>query len=273
MPEDFFDPDSTAARLAAEALVIDVEGFEGPLDLLLMLARSQKVDLRRISILKLAEQYLGFVEAAKRLRIELAADYLVMAAWLAFLKSRLLLPPDPTDAGPSGDEMAAHLAFQLQRLEAMRGVGAQLMGRDQLGRDVFARGETEGVRRDVKVTWQASLVDLMRAYARIKTRDDFTPLHFQRGPVFAMEQALERMRGILGTRFGWSELAAWLPEDWRDERKRRRSATAASFAAALELVKNGALDIRQDGAFAPIWLRPTQDDRQAENQQRDGEAG
>ncbi|MFT3973600.1 MAG: ScpA family protein [Amaricoccus sp.] len=276
MPEDFFDADATAARLAAEALVVDVDGFEGPLDLLLTLARSQKVDLRRISILKLAEQYLGFVEAAKRLRIELAADYLVMAAWLAFLKSRLLLPPDPTDEGPSGDELAAHLAYQLQRLEAMRGVAAQLMGRDQLGRDVFARGDTETVRREVRVTWEASLVDLMRAYARIKTKDDFTPLHFQRGPVYAMEQALERMRGILGHRVGWHELAAWLPDDWRREGKRRRSATAASFAAALELVKNGALEIRQEGAFAPIWLKPRQDgmaDPQEADSQKDGEAG
>ncbi|MBB5223328.1 segregation and condensation protein A [Amaricoccus macauensis] len=273
MPEDFFDADSTAARLAAEALVIDVEGFEGPLDLLLTLARSQKVDLRRISILKLSEQYLGFVEAAKRLRIELAADYLVMAAWLAFLKSRLLLPPDPADEGPSGDDLAAHLAFQLERLEAMRGAAAQLMGRDQLGRDVFARGDTETVRRDVRVTYEASLVDLMRAYARIKTKDDFTPLHFRRGPVFAMEQALERMRGILGTCFGWQELAAWLPEDWLHEGKRRRSATAASFAAALELAKNGALEIRQEGAFAPIWLKPRQDGGLADQRQQDGEAG
>jgi segregation and condensation protein A len=269
VPDDFFDADSTAARLAAEALVVDVDGFEGPLDLLLTLARSQKVDLRRISILKLAEQYLGFVEAAKRLRIELAADYLVMAAWLAFLKSRLLLPPDPADDGPSGDELAAHLAFQLQRLEAMRAVAAKLMGRDQLGRDIFARGETEAMRRDVKVSFEASLVDLMRAYARIKTRDDFTPLHFQRGPVFAMEQALERMRGVLGTWVGWHELAAWLPDDWRHEGKRRRSATAASFAAALELAKTGALEIRQEGAFAPIWLKP----RHGGDEQEEGEAG
>ena len=147
MPEDFFDAEGTAARLAAEALVVDVDGYEGPLDLLLTLARSQKVDLRRISILRLAEQYLGFVEAAKRLRIELAADYLVMAAWLAYLKSRLLLPPDPAEAGPSGDELAAHLAFQLQRLEAMREAAARLMARDQLGRDVFARGEPQAVAR------------------------------------------------------------------------------------------------------------------------------
>ena len=145
MPEDFFDAAATTERLAAEALVVDLDGFEGPLDLLLTLARGQKVDLRRISILRLAEQYLGFVETAKRLRIELAADYLVMAAWLAFLKSRLLLPPDPAEEGPSADEMAAHLAFQLARLEAMREAAARLMARDQLGRDVFARGAAEAV--------------------------------------------------------------------------------------------------------------------------------
>jgi segregation and condensation protein A len=255
MPEDFFDADSTAARLAAEALVVDVDGFEGPLDLLLTLARSQKVGLRRVSILRLAEQYLGFVEAAKRLRIELAADYLVMAAWLAYLKSRLLLPPDPAEEGPSGDELAEHLAFQLQRLEAMRDAAARLMARDQLGRDVFARGETQAVTRDLKVVHTASLVDLMRAYARIKTREDFTPLHLSRGPVYTMEQALERMRGMLGTAIDWTRLTAWLPAEWAVEPARRRSATAASFAAALELVKDGRLQLRQDGAFQPIWIR------------------
>ncbi len=182
MPEDFFDAGGTVERLAAEALVVDLDGFEGPLDLLLTLARSQKVDLRRISILRLAEQYLGFVEAAKRLRIELAADYLVMAAWLAYLKSRLLLPPDPAEAGPSGDDLAAHLAFQLQRLEAMRGAAAELMARDQLGRDVFARGVTEAVRRELRVVHTADMLDLLRAYARVKTREDFTPLHLERGP-------------------------------------------------------------------------------------------
>ena len=173
---DFFDAASTAERLAAEAMVVDLEGFEGPLDLLLMLARSQKLDLRRISILKLAEQYLRFVEAAKRLRIELAADYLVMAAWLAFLKSRLLLPPDPAEEGPSADEMAAHLALQLARLEAMRDAAARLMARDQLGRDVFARGEEEIVTTRRRTLWTASLIELMRAYARIRTKDDFRPL-------------------------------------------------------------------------------------------------
>jgi segregation and condensation protein A len=255
MPEDFFDNSDTAERLAAEALVIDVDGFEGPLDLLLTLARGQKVDLRRISILKLAEQYLLFVEEAKRLRIELAADYLVMAAWLAFLKSRLLLPPDPVEDGPSADDLAAHLAFQLQRLEAMREAAAQLMARDQLGRDVFARGGPESLRRETRVTHSATLMDLLRAYARIKTRDDFQPLHLARGPVLTMEQALNRMRGLLGTAIDWVTLSAWLPDEWARDPVRRRSATAASFAAALELVKAGRLDLRQDGTFAPIYLR------------------
>lgn len=256
MPEDFFDQSATAERLAAEALVVDVDGFEGPLDLLLTLARGQKVDLRRISILRLAEQYLGFVEMAKRLRIELAADYLVMAAWLAYLKSRLLLPPDPAEAGPSGDDMAAHLAFQLQRLEAMRAVAADLMARDQLGRDVFARGDPQRVAREMRITYAADLMDLLRAYARIKTRDDFRPLHLTgRSAVMTMEEALERMRGLIGTAMDWVQLSAWLPDDWAREPARRRSATAASFAAVLELVKAGRLDLRQDGAFQPIFLR------------------
>lgn len=245
----------TAERLAAEALVVDLDGFEGPLDLLLTLARGQKVDLRRISILRLSEQYLAFVEEAKRLRIELAADYLVMAAWLAFLKSRLLLPPDPKEEGPSGEDLAAHLAFQLQRLEAMRDAAARLMARDQLGREIFARGAPQFVSKTATVQHEASLMDLLRAYSRIRTRADFQPLHLQRGPVYTMEAALERMRGLLGTSMDWLDLAAWLPPDWGREPKKRRSAMAASFAAALELVKAGRLDIRQEGTFAPILLR------------------
>jgi len=255
MPDDFFDAGATAERLAAEALVVDLDGYEGPLDLLLALARSQKVDLRRISILRLAEQYLTFVETAKLLRIELAADYLVMAAWLAFLKSRLLLPPDPTEYGPSADEMAAHLAFQLARLEAMRDVAARLMARDQLGRDIFARGAEEAIATRRSTVWTASLVELMRAYARTRTRDDFTPLHLSRGPIWTMEQALDRMRGLLGTVIGWAELSAWLPDGWGNAPGRLRSATAGSFAAALELVKAGRLELRQDGAFRPIYLK------------------
>lgn len=246
---------TTADRLAAEALVIDVDGFEGPLDLLLTLSRTQKVDLRKISILALAEQYLGFVEQAKKLRIELAADYLVMAAWLAFLKSRLLLPPDPTEDGPSGEELAAHLAFQLERLEAMRRVAAKLMGRDQLARDFFARGEPQVVSNKRKVEYSATVLDLMQAYARIKTRDDFEPFHLKRGPVYTMEQALERMKGLIGHAMEWSDLAQFLPEGWQLDPVKRRSAMASTFAASLELVKAGQLEIRQDESFAPLQLR------------------
>ena len=248
-------PDPLAARRAAEALIVDVDGYEGPLDLLLTLARTQKVDLRAISILALAEQYLAFVEKAKVLRIELAADYLVMAAWLAFLKSRLLLPPDPAAEGPSGAEMAAHLAFQLERLAAMREVAARLMARDRLGRDFFARGLGEDVARVRRVTWTATLLDLMRAYARIRTRDEFRPLVLDRDAVMTMEQALERMRGLIGFAGEWTELASWLPEGWVSDPARRRSATAATFAASLQLVKEGRIEIRQAGADAPILIR------------------
>ena len=201
-------PVSVTERLAAEALIIDVDGFEGPLDLLLMLSRTQKVDLRRISILHLAQQYLAFVEKAKALRIELAADYLVMAAWLAFLKSRLLLPPDPSEEGPSGEELAAHLAFQLERLAAMREAAAQLMASDRLGVNFFARGQIETVERVRRVAYTATLLDLMQAYARIRTRDDFRPFVMDRHSVYTMEQALERMRGLIGYAGGWTDYLA-----------------------------------------------------------------
>ncbi|MEP3846320.1 MAG: ScpA family protein [Paracoccaceae bacterium] len=257
MAEDEFQEDvlSVSDRLAAEALIIDVEGFEGPLDLLLTLGRTQKVDLRKISILQLARQYLLFVEKAKALRLELAADYLVMAAWLAFLKSRLLLPPDPTDEGPSGEELAAHLAFQLERLQAMRDAAARLMGRDQLGRDFFARGQSEQVERVRRVTYTATLLDLMQAYARIRTKDEFRPFIMDRKNVFTMEQALERLRGLMGYAGDWADLSSFLPEGWESDPARRRSATAATFAASLELVKEGHLELQQSETFAPIRLR------------------
>jgi len=247
---------TTEERIASEALLVDVDGFEGPLDILLTLARTQKVDLRKISVLELAEQYLKFVEHAKKLRIELAADYLVMAAWLAFLKSRLLLPPDPTDEGPSAEELAAHLAFQLERLEAMRRAAAKLMARDQMGRDFFVRGIPETVSQNRKVTYTATILDLMQAYAYIKTKDSFEPLHMrERDRLFTMEQALDRMRTLIGHAIDWGDLNQFLPDGWRDDPKFRRSATASTFAAALELVKEGKLDIRQSETFAPIQLK------------------
>jgi segregation and condensation protein A len=242
-------------RLAAEALIVDVDGFEGPLDLLLTLSRTQKVDLRRISVLDLAEQYLGFVERAQSLRIELAADYLVMAAWLAFLKSRLLLPPEPGEDGPSAEDLAAHLAFQLERLQAMRDAAARLMGRDQLGRDFFARGVPEDLSHQRQVTWTATLLDLMRAYARIRTRDEFRPFVFDRENVFTMEQALDRLRGLIGYAGDWATLASFLPEGWDGTPMARRSALASHFAAVLELAKRGQVVLRQGETFAPIELR------------------
>ncbi|WP_170338218.1 segregation and condensation protein A [Ruegeria arenilitoris] len=255
------DPVSVADRLAAEALIVDVDGFEGPLDVLLTLSRTQKVDLRKISVLALAQQYLAFVERARALRIELAADYLVMAAWLAFLKSRLLLPPDPDEEGPTGEELAAHLAFQLERLQAMRDAAARLMARDQLGRDFFGRGQGEDVTRIRTVTYSATLLDLMQGYARIRTRDEFRPFVMDRDAVFTMEQALERMRPLIGFAGTWTDMETYLPDGWDVDPVRRRSATAATFAASLELVKEGHMEIKQSETFAPIQLRRRTDKR------------
>jgi len=255
MQEELFDHQSVAERVAAETLIVDVDGFEGPLDLLLSLSRTQKVDLRKISVLDLAVQYLNFIEKARELRIELAADYLVMAAWLAFLKSRLLLPPDPTMAGPTGDELAAHLAFQLERLQAMRDAAAKLMARDRLGRDRFVRGVTEDVTRRKTVTYSANLLDLMQGYARIRTRDDFRPFVMDRDSVFTMEQALQRMRGLIGFSGHWTDILSYLPDGWTDDPKKRRSATASTFAASLELAKEGKIVIRQDEIFSPIQIK------------------
>ncbi|MEJ6478864.1 MAG: segregation and condensation protein A [Paracoccaceae bacterium] len=252
--QDQFQED-VSDRLAAEALIIDVDGFEGPLDLLLMLSRTQKVDLRQISVLALAKQYLSFIERAKELRIELAADYLVMAAWLAFLKSRLLLPPDPSEDGPSGEELAAHLAFQLERLQAMREAAAKLMARDQKGRDFFARGITEDVARVRRVTYTATLLDLMQGYARIRTRDDFRPFVMDRDSVFTMEEALNRMRGLIGFAGDWTDILSYLPDGWETDPAKRRSATASTFAASLELAKEGRIEIRQSEMYSPIQIR------------------
>ena len=255
MQEELFESQAISERMVSETLIVDVDGFEGPLDLLLNLSRTQKVDLRKISILDLAVQYLGFIETAKELRIELAADYLVMAAWLAFLKSRLLLPPDPSEDGPSGDELAAHLAFQLERLQAMRDTAAKLMARDRLGRDRFVRGITEDMIRRKTVHYTANLLDLMQGYARIRTKDDFHPFVMDRDSVFTMEQALNRMRGLIGFAGHWTDLASYLPAGWYEDPKKRRSATASTFAASLELAKEGKIEIRQEDVFSPIKIR------------------
>ena len=236
-----------------DALIVDVDGFEGPLDLLLTLARNQKVDLREISILALAQQYLGFMERAARARIDLAADYLVMAAWLAYLKSRLLLPPDPEEELPAED-LARELAFRLARLESMRDAASRLMDRPRLGRDLFPRGEVEATEETRVTRWTASLHDLLSAYARLRTRDEFRPFAMDRVGVYTMEEALDRLRPLIGDWADWADLRDWLPSGWT-EGPRCRAATAATFAAALELVREGLADIRQESPFAPIHLR------------------
>lgn len=239
----------------ADGLIVEVGGFEGPLDLLLALARRQSVDLAAVSVLDLARQYLAFVETARGLRIELAADYLVTAAWLAFLKSRLLLPPDPTGEGPTAEAMAAHLTFQLRRLEAMRRAGAALLARPRLGRDVHPRGapDVRGTAR--RIVYETALPDLLRGYVRVRTRDDFRPHAVDRRDVLSLEEALEALRDLVGRSVGWTDLAASLPDGWTAASGRRRAALAATFAASLELAKRGAVEIRQDAPFGAIALR------------------
>ena len=252
---EFFPENDYIVENSSENLVINVDGFEGPLDMLLTLSRTQKVDLLKISISQLASQYLAFVAIAKELRIELAADYLVMAAWLAFLKSRLLLPTDPTDDGPTGEELSAILAFRLERLQAMRNAGSKLMARNQLGKEFFSRGIPENLEKKRMINYTLSLLDLMQGYARIRTRDDFRPFSADRENVFTIETALGRMQKMLGFSEEWNDLMSFLPEEWQNEPKRVRAATAATFAATLELVKAGSVELRQSETFAKIELR------------------
>jgi segregation and condensation protein A len=245
-----------AEELAADepALMIDVAGFEGPLDLLLHLARSQKLDLSRISVLALAEQYLTFIDSARRVRIELAADYLVMAAWLAFLKSKLLIPqPIRGDDGPTGEEMAATLAFRLKRLEAMREAASSLINRNRLGRDIFQRGAPEHIPHKVDSAYDATLYDLLSAYANLRQRTAVTQVTIERRKVWSLVEARELLTRMLGEIADWTALQHYLlpylpPQD-------RVTATASAFAASLELVREGTLEIRQEGAFQPIFLR------------------
>lgn len=239
------------------ALVVALGSFEGPIDVLLQLARDQKVDLVHISILDLAEQYLAFVAEARSRHLELAADYLVMAAWLAYLKSRLLLPPQPGDEEPSGEEMAAALQFQLQRLEAMQDAGAKLMERPQLGRDVFARGGADGVVVETTSIWDVTLYDLLRAYADHKRREGASSLEIEPLTLYSVDDAIHRLERFLGLTGlpQWTVLAQYLPDGLSDPLL-RRSATCAHFIAALELAKQGKLEVRQEGgAFSPLQIR------------------
>lgn len=245
----------SASAAESETLVLALGAYEGPLDLLLDLARSQKVDLREISVLELAEQYLAFIATARKLRLDVAAEYLVMAAWLAYLKSRLLLPKPPDDDQPTGDELAEHLAFQLERLQAMRHAAQELLTLPQLGRNFFGRGDPERRTVSTRVEWAATLHELLLAYARQRTRENFQPLHLDRRAVVAIDEALLRLRRVLGDTVDWALLESFLPDEWRDD-SHFRSALASTFAASLELAKHGRVLLRQDGAFGPIHLIP-----------------
>lgn len=236
------------------SLVVDVAGFEGPLDLLLHLARTQKVDLARISILALVEQYLTFVETARALRLELAADYLVMAAWLAFLKSKLLIPKQPGDEGESGEELAAVLQFRLKRLEAMRDASARLVNRNRLGRDVFARGMPEMVIVEKRNAYSASLYDLLTAYAQQRQKQAINNVTIARRGVWSLKDARDILTCLVGAARDWTALESFLIA-YMTSPEERRTAIASSFAATLELVRDGTMDVRQDQTFAPIYLR------------------
>jgi len=251
--EPFETPRGNVA--APGELVVDLDGYEGPIDVLLSLARDQKVDLTKISILQLADQYLAFISAARQMRLEIAADYLVMAAWLAYLKSRLLLPePQPEDE-PSGAELAAALAFQLQRLEAMQQAGVRLMARPLLGRDVFPRGLPEPVRVVRTRKYSDTLYDLLTAYSqqRVRTLGHRT-FQMVRAPMYLIEEARARIEAMLGQIPSWSLITRFLPPGW-GMGARRRSALASTFSAALELARDGKLEIRQMAPFAEIFLK------------------
>jgi segregation and condensation protein A len=257
-----FDPDGEwdgpgSAATDDSALYLELDGWEGPLDLLLDLARRQKVDLRTISILALVDQYLTYIERAEALKLELAADYLVMAAWLAYLKSALLLPREEQE-DPSPEEMALRLQLRLQRLGAMREAAARLMGRDRLGRDVFVHGAPEGLRVDRKNRWQCEWFDLVQAYGQVKARTQPVVHMVRDRMVMTLDSALARVAAMLGVALDWMELRDFLPpsqgNEWADV-KLQRSALASSFVAALELARLGKAELAQDQVFGPLRLR------------------
>ena len=257
-PDGISDWESDDPRLEAgpgDTLVVDVEGFEGPLDLLLALARTQKVDLAKISMLALAQQYLDFIAEARRLRLEIAADNLVMAAWLAFLKSKLLLPAEKSDEGePTGAELAALLAVRLKRLHAMREASAQLMTRKRLGRDVFGRGLPEPIRVIRKSTYEANVYDLLKAYSQQRQRTAVRTWHISQRMVWSLKEARAELERLLGIACDWSPLDQLLSE-FLVEPELRKTALASSFTATLEMTREGTLEIRQEKSFAPLMIR------------------
>jgi segregation and condensation protein A len=264
MSEDAREPETQSAweneeeRIevgSGEELRVDVEGFAGPLDLLLAMARTQKVDLAKISVLALAQQYLDFIAEARRLRLEIAADYLVMAAWLAFLKSKLLLPAEPSEEGePTGEELAALLAFRLKRLDAMRDAAAKLMTRKRLGRDVFARGLPEPVRVTRTNVYEANVYDLLKAYSHQRQRTAIRTLHMEKRPVWSLKEARGELERLLGFACDWAPLDQLLAE-FLVEPEIQRTVLASGFTATLEMTREGHLEIRQAKSFAPLLVR------------------
>ena len=237
-----------------ERLIIDIDGFEGPLDVLLALSRTQKVDLKQISILELVKQYLKFVQQARALRLELAADYLVMAAWLAYLKSRLLLPEEENEDELSAEELAARLTYQLERLNAIRERAAILMSRNQLGRDMFARGAPEPVIVTRYHTYDLSMYELLKAYAEYKTREAVADVRIFKRSVYTLDQAISRLSDMLGLAIDWTSLEAFLPDDIEDEQM-AKSMKASMFSATLEMAKIGKADLVQKQMFGPLFIR------------------
>ncbi len=245
-----------------DQLLVKLDGYDGPLEVLLDLAKNQKVDLVKISILQLVRQYLAFIDRAKEKNLELAAEYLVMAAWLAYLKSRLFLPKEEHGDEPSAEDMAKALQFQLQRLEAMQKAAEKLFQRPQLGQDVFARGQPEGLETQTITRWRVSLYDLIQAYGAIAKRKDDKNYDLPTFQLMSMENALGRLKNMLGAlpkkgmNSVWTTLQSFIPEDTTDSLY-ARSALASTFTAGLELAKQGRLEFRQDGLFKPIYMRTT----------------
>jgi len=255
--EQDFESDLPERASDEPSLMVDVEGFEGPLDLLLTLARQQKVDLAKISILALADQYLAFIEEARKMRLELAADYLVMAAWLAYLKSRLLLPEQHPSEGVSAEEMANALARRLRRLEAIRQFAEQLLNRPQLGRDVFQRGQPEPIAEVKHPQWSATLYDLLSAYAARRQIRSRSVVRVAKRTVWSLAEAREALERLIGQTMDWSPLDQYLVAYMTDP-STVTTVLASSFAAALEMIREGRLEAHQQGAFSPLYLRRKQ---------------
>jgi len=268
--EDFEDGQAFETPSGDNAFVVDLEGYEGPIDILLAMAKNQKVDLAQISILSLATQYLQFVEAARKQNLELAADYLVMAAWLAYLKSKMLLPDMGDSDEPTGDEMAAALQYQLRRLQAMQDAGNKLVNRSRLGKNFFKRGEPEKFKTSINTIYELSLFELLKAYGEQKRRKEGSgPMQIKSFEIYTVEDALQRLRKLLGPIPAWQNLWSFLPEGLKDGLI-IRSAIASTFAASLELAKEGRLTVRQSETYGAIQIKPgTRNNAPANDDARD----